>query len=262
MNEINFLKQNLETYPNIKVLISEKDIEKWSEKLSMYENPITDYVNISKFNLLTTLIRTKCCESSNQLLGHLENSLIIFPDLKDSETFKRNIKSLNGNAFISFLSELSFAKFLHEQGFNINFNTKYKRIKNGKTVSRDIDIEAWSNNIKIYFEIYTPNEQIEINRFINLSSFSDKFEQKIKNKEFEKFDSIINGHLNGKIILAINYIYDDRFNIFLTAFKSDFFEKIGSVIHDKIDGILLYYHDLATANALRIDKIIIKKSHK
>lgn len=259
MDEIETLKLNLDCYPNIKVLINEKDIKKWADKLSTFTNPTDEYVNKSKYNLLTSLVAEKYNEDAKNLLIQLENTLIVHPDLKSSKTFKRNIKSLVDFSFFSFMSELSFSNYLFEQGYKLNFNTEYKRIVQGEIVSRDIDIEAYLNeNIKAYFEVYTPNEQIDINGFFDLPSFGDKFEQKIRNKEFKKFDSLIPEQLNGKIILAINYAYDERFLVFLTAFRTDFFERIESIVHKEIDGIILFHHDFVKEKKLRIDDRIIK----
>jgi len=259
MNEIDILKKNLEKYPNVKFLINGKDIALWEKKLSEFDNPLTDYIQKSIFNLLTSLILAEQFDTSQKLLRLLEDSLTIFTNLKFSTTFKRNIKSLEDYAFFSFLSELSLANYLYGKGFTLNFNTQYVRLKDNKTQPRDIDIEACSkDNQKIYFEVYTPNKQTDINGFFNLPLFGDKFEQKIKNKEYDKFDSIIPGQLNGQIILAINYAYDDNFNIFLKTFGSDFFKKIESATHGEIDGILFYYHDLAKNSVLRFDKIILK----
>lgn len=261
MNEIDLLTSNLEQYPNIKSLICEKDIKKWKEKLSQYAEPQSDYIEKSKFNILTTLISANH-GSCRKLLRLLEDSLMIFPYLMSSVTFKRNIKSLEDYAFLSFLSELSLSKYLVEKGFTLNFNTKYNRLKKGKNVLKDIDIEACSiDNQKIYIEIYTPNMQTEISGFFDLPSFGDKFERKIKNKEFDKFDGIIPGQLNGHIILAINYAYENDFNIFLTTNSSDLYKSLRMpFVHDEIDGILFYYHNLASDETLRIDKVIIKKN--
>jgi len=259
MKEIEVLKKNVEKYPNIKFLINRKDIALWGKKLSQFANPFTDYIQKTIFNLLTTLILEEQSDNCQRLLKLLENSLTVFTNLRYSATFKRNIKSLEDFAFFSFLSELSLANYLYGEGFTINFNTKYVRLKDSKTLPRDIDIEACSkDNKKIYFEVYTPNQQSEINGFINLPFIGEKFEQKIKNKEYDKFNSIISGQLNGQIILAINYAYDDSINIFLKTFKPTIFDKLESTTHCEIDGILLFHHDLAKNSLLQFDRIILR----
>lgn len=110
MNEIEKLRTNLNKYPNIYSLIDEKDISKWLEKLSEFDNPITQYVKSSNYNILTVLITAEINLDSDKLLKQLEDGLNTFPDLKSSDTFKRNIKSLDNFAFFSFLSELSLSK--------------------------------------------------------------------------------------------------------------------------------------------------------
>ena len=88
MNEIELLKNNLEKYQNIKALINENDIEKWSKKLSEYSNPMADYVEKSKFNILNCLILEHQYASTNNIITFLEDSLQLFPQLIESNSFK------------------------------------------------------------------------------------------------------------------------------------------------------------------------------
>ncbi len=260
MSEINLLKDNLEKYPNIKTLINEKDIDKWTKKLAGYTNPINDYILNSKFNILTSLILENTNDFAKNLAIFFETSLKIFPQLLDSDTFKRNIKSLDDFAFISFLSELTLSKYLKGFDFNISFNSDYQKIKKGDIISKDIDIVAKHNNGQnINFEIYTPNSESDINGFFDLPALGEKFEKKIKVKEYDKFEGMISGQLNGKVLLAINYAYDDNFNIYLTASNSKFFIKMEDYIHHEIDGILLFHHDIAKDKSLHICRLIIKQ---
>ncbi len=261
MDTIKALEKSLKIHHSVSDLISKKDIDKWNKKISGYENPNEDYVLKSKFNLLTSLILSESNESAKALIKFLESSIQKFPELIESDSFKRNIKSLDDFAFFSFLSELSLSAYFKSLGLKISFNNQYQKIKKDKTISKDVDILAQDKNgNSINIEVYTPNSESDINGFFDMNELEKGFEKKVKVKEYDKFDGLISGDLHGKIMLAINYAYDENFKLYLTGKSNDFFQKIEEYMHHEINIILLFHHDIACEKELKINKMIIKNN--
>ena len=261
MNTIENIKEILIKYSNIERLLNDKDIEWLDNKSRKIDNPFTDKVSINQFNLLTSIASENISVFSQNLLTLLNNYLELFPVLLKSSEFKRNIKSLDNYAFFSYLTELSFASFLHQNNFSIDFNTKYIREHNRKIVDRDIDIEATSSQgEKIYFEIYTPNSELldDESIFLDMDEFGSSFQNKINTKEYKKFENIKENQFFGKIFLAVNFKYDTNGYLYLTAKASDLYQKLENKLHKEVDGIIIFSHDLAVDNTLTINRFIKK----
>jgi hypothetical protein len=259
MDTIENIKEILSRYSNIERLLNAKDIEWLNNKLKMIDNPFTDKVNFNQFNLLTSIASENIFVPSQKLLTLLNNYLGLFPILLESSEFKRNIKSFDNYAFFSYLTELSFASFLHYNNFSIDFNTKYIKEHYGEIIDRDIDIETTSSQgEKMFFEIYTPNSEVEVNGFLDMDEFGTSFQKKISTKEFKKFENIKENQLFGKIFLAVNFIYDPKAQLYLTAKASDLYHKLENEIHKEVDGIIIFSHDLAEDNTLTINRFIKK----
>ncbi len=251
MEAIELLKSSLIKYSLISDLISEKDVEKWVEKLNGFKDINNEYVYKVNFNILTSLIAQNQIINSDinpafNLLNYLEDSLKIFPELKKSNEFKRNIKSLDDFSFFSFLSELSLARHLKCNGFEVRFNKNYERLKNGKSKPKNVDIEAIDRTGRTtYFEVYSPFKKAQEEGFLDIQSIGDSFEKKIEEKQYDKFDGLLPEQLNGKIILAINFIYDEEFSVLMTALTKNHFRRFENIIHKEIDGLLFFFHDIA-----------------
>lgn len=259
MDTIENIKEILSRYPNIERLLNTKDIEWLNNKLKKIDNPFTDKIKFNQFNLLTSIASENIYVPSRKLLTSLNYYLGLFPVLLDSSEFKRNIKSFDDYAFFSYLTELSFASFLHQNNLSIDFNTKYIKEHNGEIIDRDIDIETTSEQgDKMYFEIYTPNSEVEINGFFDMDEFGTSFQKKINTKEFKKFENIKENQLFGKIFLAVNFVYDPKAYLYLTAKASDLYNKLENKIHKEVDGIIIFSHDLAVDNVLTINRFIKK----
>lgn len=259
MDATNNIEKILRKYSNINRLLNKKDILKLSSNLNTIRNPFTNRVNFEQFNLLSLITSEEYFDNSKRLLTLLNDYLSRFPELQESIEFKRNIQSLEKFAFFSYMTELSFARFLQKFNFSIDFNTKYIKENNGNLIERDIDIEATSSKgEKIYIEVYTPNGEIEDQGFYDHVGFGKRFLKKIRTKEFKKFENLKENQLFGKVFLAVNVIYDPQAQIYIASSASALYSKLEKDIHREVEGIIIFSHDLAKDDSLKIYRVLKK----
>ncbi len=237
------LRNSFKKYPSVSSLITAKDIKKWKSLSNEYNDFLEDYVYKVNFNILTTLIAANFnIVAAINLLQFFEDSLKIFPELLQSNEFKRNIKSLTDFGFFSFLSELSVAKRYKSMGYKVRFNVKYAKLAKGKLKPKDVDIEATDKKgDRIYIDVYTPYKKTEIKGFSDLNANKDEFENLIDNKQFNKFHGLPSHQLIGKKLLEINCAYHDDYRISLALLGERY--NIKGIV-----GIQMFHHDIARAS--------------
>jgi hypothetical protein len=269
---IELSKISIGQYSKLNELIDENDFTIWRKKL----NDSFDFENFligtdTKLNILNTsvMVGLSIRESLNDnlfnhyrmLLNKTEIYLTAFPELINNKSFKDKIKNIENLNYLSTLSELSLALFLKQSGFDVFFETKFKHALSDK--KRDIDITAIDkSNRKFHFEVYMPNQQLDISGFFNPNQEDSKFSSKIKYKLFDKFGQEGINEINGRILLAVNKVFFDMIH-FKTALtflnnKNIYNELLGLLPKD-VDGILFFEDEFSEENSFRFDALLINE---
>lgn len=255
-------------YKNISPIVTEEVLTAWEKTLAKYSRPENCIIE-SKFNLLTTLFIARHgkeyktefepYKQTIKLLDSLNAYLTVFPDLLCDDSFKAKITNLGGYNFLSTLSELSLSNFLKGHDFEIIFEAKYR--KKNKKDEKDIDLKIVDkNNNVFFFEIYTPNDQAEINGFFPPQEFSDKLKNKLIFKAQDKFTEIDSHALSGKRFLAANTLFSDIFSMNIRFFNCEnYFNQLIRIMPEELDGVLLFEDNFNNTNSLRIVKMLLKE---
>lgn len=253
-------------YNNIAPLVTEAILTAWEKTLAK-SFPPEKFIIDSKFNLLTTLF-IACHEKeyrteyepkqAMRILNTLNEYLTVFPDLLSDDKFKAKITNLGGYNFLSTLSELSLAKFLHYKNYKITFESKYR--KKNKKDEKDIDLKIADENGNVFFiEIYTPTDEADINGFFSPQEFADKLKNKLAFKATDKFTDIDYSSLRGKRLLAANTLFSDIFSMNIRFFNCDnYFNQLIRIMPDELDGVLIFEDNFYDANSLRSVKMLMK----
>lgn len=254
-------------YNNIAPLVTEAILTAWEKTLAK-SSPPEKFIIDSKFNLLTTLFiarhekeyRTEFepYKQAMRILTTLNDYLTAFPDLLSDDTFKAKITNLGGYNFLSTLSELSLARFLHDKNYKITFESKYR--KKNKKDEKDIDLKLDDEHGNVCFiEIYTPTDEADINGFFPLQEFTEKLKNKLVFKAADKFSNIDYCALRGKRLLAANTLFSDMFSMNIRFFNcDDYFNQLIRIMPDELDGVLIFEDNFAAANSLHYVKMLIR----
>ena len=150
-----------------------------------------------------------------RLLQKLEVCLLAFPELPANKSFQDKITNLEGPYFLATMSELSLAYALHQRGYKVGFEMKYKLLTTLK--KRDIDLSVRSaRGNTFHVEVYMPNQLLEPDnmddlesddyplKVIDLEQDDNSFEFKVRTKLTTKFGEEGFYGLTGRVCLAVN----------------------------------------------------------
>jgi len=267
---IDLLIQAINKYSSLNEIIEPKDFKYWTHKLNNCKD-INDFlfVKSNNLNLLTISAYIGLSIKNNfdnsifthykRLFSKVDLYLNTFPQLISNKKFKDKLKNLENYVFLSTLSELSLAYQLKEIGFTVEFETKFKNLKTGKI--KDVDLSISKSNNKIHIEVYMPHKQLEVNGFFDPNQDDSHFATKIEQKQNDKFgqDGIIG--LNGKILLAINAVFFESFDLkneLLCFNNENLYMNLINNIHNDIDGYLIFMDEFGHDNSFKFIKYIEK----
>lgn len=263
MERIRFAKTK---FSQINQIIDEITLKDWTKVVDKHSTPIS-YIQFVKYNLLTVLYTSdyedefktdfEPYKHAQHIIVTLNSFLLDFPDLIKDSSFLSKIRNLDGFNFLATMSELAVAHKFKIDGWEITFEEKYKKTTGSK---KDIDIKVINDFGQVlYLEVYTPNEQAEINGFFNPLEYSERLKKKVKTKVLDKFTDINIGDLNGKRILVANTLYSDMFSMIRKMLNSEtFFYQLVNLIPEEMDAILLFEDDFSSKDSFFEIKTITK----
>ncbi|MDB5128345.1 hypothetical protein [Mucilaginibacter sp.] len=256
----------LVSYPNISVMVGNRDINKWQQLLvasSGFEGYLTSAPTFNLLNVLASAAverrQNLMPGTSNTILNNLEQWLRFFPQLLKDRPFKGKIKNLDKDNFLSTMSELSLAALLLNQGFKVKFEHKFRLVLDGG--NRDVDLTIEDNNgIIVHIEVYGPTIAAE-NGFLAPTEHHEPFQHKVDLKVKDKFGAGRVAGLNGKVLLAVDTTKVDAFSIadrLFGANREKLYQQMAANLPVAVDGILFFQTHVTLNPGFIFEKLILK----
>ncbi|GAB2795866.1 hypothetical protein HNQ93_004123 [Hymenobacter luteus] len=268
-------------FPWLRGVIGAKVVRMWTGTLRSQRSP-DDFLggNGEKLNLLNVSVMTGYSIRTGRddalfahyrrLLRKLEVYLRAFPELPADKRFLEKITNLEGLYFLATMSELSLAYALHQRGYRVSFETKFKLLTTLKKRDIDLSVQTARGNT-FHVEVYMPNNLIEADsaselesdeyplKVIDLKQDDESFELKIRNKLADKFGQDGHSGLNGRVFLAVNKVFMDVLHLkALLAPDTDDFRALLPLLPQGVDGLLVFEDSFESDSSLKIDCLLRK----
>lgn len=174
------------------------------------------------------------------LLETLGLHLRTFPHLLDSRNFRGKITNPGGFAFLATLSELALAQYVAEQGWTVEFETKFQPAD--VPAPRDIDLTVRSPaGTVVHLEVYTPHQAMEAQGFFDVTQDNARFTNRMAHKLAEKFGQSDIPELTGRVLLAVNTSFLDLLRVQnLLPATAVHYQRLLPLPPQAVDGILVF----------------------
>ncbi|UYZ65310.1 hypothetical protein [Hymenobacter weizhouensis] len=248
-------------------IIKPGDIKAWVKQLESCAS-LDDYLlgENGNLNLLNISIATgwglengreaEALTHYKRLLQRLSVYLAKFEKLKANRAFRGKVKNLSGTSLLATLSELALAYYLAGEGYEVKFETKFKRTD--ITTEKDVDLTVTDGRGQIaHLEVFMPHKTMDVDGFFDLDEDDADFAGRVSAKLLDKFGSEGFSGLNGQVFLAVNKAFFDRIRLkdALSYTASDY-RALARLTPRHVDGILLFEDDFGSDNSFRLGPLL------